>query len=357
MKAILCAWFVFLAACGDGTVIDGFDPNLIKNGTSTPITPTTPTTPIDQGNQKYIKIGSFNIAELGNPKREKDFKAIAQIINGLDLIALQEVQDEGGAEAVTHIHTELNAISGNHYAQPIVIPNAGKGFPGFEGYAFIYRDPVQLDNRISKNIDFRYDQKNHDIYGRVPAFAFFKAGTFDFVVASVHLQWSNIDKRKTEMIDIKQWLIEYANRDSNQERDFIIVGDFNRYGNLSNTVIEQHQAPFDIFVDPNELGKAYRLITLEFLPTLNTRFASLDAESTTTADSKDLYDQIIISAGAFKEYNTASSRFGEDMGVIAYDMQAPWTEKDHEAIKDAVSDHRPIWARFQIDLGDDDGQN
>ena len=342
MKIIFCAMFVFLAACSDETNL----PGLISDGIKIPV--------VNPDRQNSIKIASFNIAELGNSKRTKDFKAIAQMINEFDLIALQEVQDKGGEAAVMSIHAALNAISGNRYALPLVIPNAGRGFPGIEGYAFIYRDPVQLDNRVFPVHGFRYDN-NHDIYGRVPALAHFKAGTFDFIVATVHLQWDNIDRRQKEMIDIKKWLIEFANRDTGQERDLIIVGDFNRYGNLSNTVIEQHQAPFDTLIDLSELGKTYRLISLEFLLTTDTQFADSDERSTTTGVEKNLYDQIMISAGSFREHKTTPSLFGEDVGVIAFDMEDPWKEKTNEEIKDAVSDHRPIWARFQINLVDDDG--
>jgi len=339
MKIIFYILLLFLSACSDGTDVTAFTPAQINGST--------------------IKIASFNIAELGNEKMDKDFEAIAKMINRFDLIALQEVQDTGGKEAVMNIYTALNKISGNSYALPLVIPNSGKGFPGIEGYAFIYRDPVALDNRVSPVYDFRSD--DHDIYGRIPGFAHFKAGTFDFVVATVHLQWGNIDRRAKEVMDIKQWLIEYANRSVAEERDLIIVGDFNRYGdgkpkgNLTDAVIDSHNAPFDSLVDFNELAQTYRLISLEFLPTLYTRFASLDAQSTTIATENALYDQIMISAGSFREYTATPSLFGEDIGVVAFDMEAPWTEKKHEEIKAAISDHRPIWARFRIDLGDDDG--
>ena len=355
MKIIFYIFLIFLSACGEGTEISVLNQDQINAGI-----PTTVNT--GQGSdQKYMKIASFNIAELGNPDMNKDFKAIAKMVDGFDLIALQEVQDVGGTEAVKKIHAELNAIAASPYHLPLVIPGAGRGHPGNEGYAFIYRDPVRLDDRFSPAYDFRYDKKDHTIYSRVPAFAYFRADRFDFVVATVHLVWGDIIRRKKEVTDIKKWLIEYANRGAAEERDLIIVGDFNRYGdgqpqdNLTDAVIERHSAPFDVLVDANEIAKTYRLIFLEFLKTLNTRFASLDAQSTTTGTEGNLYDQIMISAGAFREYDTIRSIFNENIGVVAFDMESPWKEKDHVAIKAAVSDHRPIWARFRTDLGDDDG--
>ena len=355
MRIIFYIFLIFLSACGEGTEISILNGDQINGGALPPVNNT-------QGsNQKYIKIASFNIAELGNPDMKKDFKTIAKMIDRFDLIAIQEVQDTGGMEAVKMIHAALNAIAVTPYHPPLVISGAGRGHPGNEGYAFIYRDPVRLDDRFSPAYDFRYDKKDHTIYSRVPAFAHFKAGTFDFVVATVHLIWSDIVQRKKEVTDIKKWLIEYANRGAAEERDLIIVGDFNRYGNgkpldnLTDTVIEQHKAPFDTLVDFSQLAQTYRLIFLEFLPAVNTRLSSLDAQSTTTGIDKNLYDQIMISAGSFREYDTTLSTFGQDIGVVAFDMESPWKERTSVEIKNAVSDHRPIWARFRTDLGDDDG--
>jgi endonuclease/exonuclease/phosphatase family metal-dependent hydrolase len=343
MKTILyLSIFLFLFGCGEGS------PTGTPSGTK------------ESGDRiaseaDSIKIGSFNIAELGNPNMQKDFKTIARLINEMDLIVLQEVRDIGGAEAVARIHSELNAIATTAYDSPLVIPKAGYGFKAVEGYAFIYRNPVQLDDRFTPTHAFRY--ANHDIYGRIPAFVHFKAGTFDFVIAGVHLQWENTDRRKTEMADLKKWLIEFAGKSSTEERDLIIAGDMNRYGEISGVtddVINRHQAPFDLFVDIDQLNKAYRLITLEFLPTPNTRFSLLDEQSTTVGAEKNLYDQIIISSGVFDEYATSSTVFGEHVGVVPFDRESPWDKKTHAEIKAAISDHRPIWAKFRINLADDD---
>jgi len=82
--------------------------------------------------------------------------------------------------------------------------------------------------------------------------------------------------------------------------------------------------------------------------------ATHDSESTTIAKSKDLYDQIIITAGAFREYEATAPVLNIDAGIIPFDMDSQFSSLDHNTVKYKVSDHRPIWAKFRIDLGDDE---
>ncbi len=73
--------------------------------------------------------------------------------------------------------------------------------------------------------------KDTDVeYGRLPGWAYFKAGDFDFMVVGVHLHWSNLDKRTAGVADLLAWLKEFADRPETEERDLIIVGDMNRFG-------------------------------------------------------------------------------------------------------------------------------
>ena len=83
--------------------------------------------------------------------------------------------------------------------------------------------------------------------------------------------------------------------------------------------------------------------------------ASKDEFSTTIAKSKNIYDQFIITAGAFTEFGTENPTLGTHVGIITFDMAEPFTSNpDHNDVKYKISDHRPIWIRFQTDLEDDD---
>ncbi len=73
------------------------------------------------------------------------------------------------------------------------------------------------------------------------------------------------------------------------------------------------------------------------------------------AKSKNVYDQFIITAGVFNEFNTTDPKLDEHVGIIAFDRDDPYKSiSDHNTLKFQISDHRPIWIRLQIDGGDDD---
>ena len=117
--------------------------------------------------QSFIKICSFNIAQLGDPNFQKDYATIAQMLKDFDLITIQEVRDNGGSNEISIILDSLNSISTLPY-QSLIIPHAGIGFGGYEGYAFLYRPPVQIDDRYSTNYGLK--ENNQDIYGRIPGY-------------------------------------------------------------------------------------------------------------------------------------------------------------------------------------------
>jgi len=80
-----------------------------------------------------------------------------------------------------------------------------------------------------------------------------------------------------------------------------------------------------------------------------------DKYSTTTSESKRIYDQILVSSGSYNEFTT-SPQFGVDVGIVAFDQeeQFKWaTKKWNDAIK-MLTDHRPIWIRLRTDKTDDD---
>lgn len=311
------------------------------------------TASLARAQELYITIGSFSISELGSSRPNKDHRAIADMIDEFDLIAIQDVQDKGGAEHIKAIVDSINVAAKNPFSY-LIIPSAGRGFPGYEGYAFMYHFPVLLDQSYNP----AYGLKDTTVpYGRKPGYAFFKVGNFDFMVAVVHLHWSDLDTRKIETADLLAWMKEYADKPSNEEKDLIIVGNTNRFGNYSNTVIASRQTDFHQLLDDPDLGKKYRLIFCEYLPAMDSKEAATKAGSTTVSnENKMVYDQIMISAGAFQEFGDAKAELGKNIGIIDFDNYGIFPGKDTEAIKDLVSDHRPIYAKFRYDLPDDDGQ-
>jgi len=91
------------------------------------------------------------------------------MINEFDLIAVQEVQDKdnGGADHIAAIVDTLNLTTTSPWSY-VVIPWAGRGYPGNEGYSFIYRFPVMLETDVDFNaslFDTKVDYgKRHRVY-------------------------------------------------------------------------------------------------------------------------------------------------------------------------------------------------
>lgn len=304
---------------------------------------------------EYIRIASFNIAEFGEGDHPdtRDIDAIAKMLveHDLDLIAIQEV---GVVDQSTKqifklrkaMNDQLSASQTKYFAR--VTPQSGD-----ERCAVIYRFPVVKednvwwldDDKIPGNP--RAGGKN---YFRVPVAIPFSAGDFDFVLVIMHLTWGNLARRTQEVAALTDFLRD----DSDPEQDWIVVGDMNRYGKYAKSASNK---AFDQLLKNNWISH-YRFPLLEAITDpddMRVYRAATDAFSTTIAKSKNIYDQVIITQGSFREFDTASPAIGKDVGIIAFDMKPRFSSiTDHNELKYRISDHRPIWIRFRIDLGDDD---
>lgn len=303
---------------------------------------------------QFIRIASFNIAEFGEGDRpqQRDIPAIARMLaeHNLDLIALQEVGVKAvHATQVKILTEELNRVrpEGASRFYYFVTPPSGD-----ERYAVIYRFPVQMEDGVDwveSNQKVKGRQAGGETFFRVPTILTFQAHNFDFKLGIMHLTWGNLDRREKEM----QALETFLRQERKGEQDWIFVGDMNRYGKYQ----KKDKKAFDALLRKG-WQTFYRFPLLEAItePDDMTVFsAPADEKSTTIAGSRDLYDQIIISRGAYREFGRAKPEFNIHAGIIAFDRLPPYNAmKDHNEIKYTISDHRPIWARFQIDLDDDD---
>jgi endonuclease/exonuclease/phosphatase family metal-dependent hydrolase len=303
---------------------------------------------------EHIRICSFNIAEFGegsHPQtRQLDFIAQMLVDNNVDLIAIEEVgTKDSGAEQVANLRTKMNQHrqEGTPQYFYFVTPMSGD-----ERCAVIYRHPVIKGDDVYWLDDDKSPgnpRAGGETYYRIPVALAFRAGDMDFVVVIVHLTWTDTDRRKDEFAALRAFL-----RKEDVEADWIILGDTNRYGLYGATSPDK---PFDQLLTDN-WKTYYRFPLLEAVTEpddMKVFQASEDAQSTTVAPSKDLYDQIIITDGAYREFGSDSPVLGQHVGIIPFDMDAPYSSiTDHNEVKFKVSDHRPIWIRLRIDGGDDD---
>lgn len=318
------------------------------------------------GNQgpEYIRIGSFNIFEFGREGNvdRRNLGELAKLLVGMDLIAVQEVRnDSSGAKQVYALRDSMNALvqaqgNGKKFKTPLVSEVTGNK----ERYAFIYRDPVKYISRdlnpgtqkgewwLQTHMDAQ-GVHTHNGYNRIPAFMYFRAKKFDFVLATAHLMWTNTGKRTEEVDSLRDWLWSFEARGG--EKDCILVGDMNRYGAYSGVDVED--MAFSRFLE-NGWQDHYRMLFLEPLVSWTRKYADADEQSTTVGKQKNLYDQIIITKNTEHEFGTEPAVYEQTIGVIPFDMLSGFDSISHDSLRRIMSDHRPIWARFRIDLKDDD---
>ncbi|MEE9170266.1 MAG: endonuclease/exonuclease/phosphatase family protein [bacterium] len=314
------------------------------------------------GEPETITIGSFNIYEFGKGTHaaKRDLRALADLLIGIDLVVLQEVGATGGPAQVQALRDSMNAAlpqGVKRYKTPLITSITGNN----ERYAFIYRDPVRYiaaDKNPSTSAGERWIRPdpngdgvyNDDtIFNRVPAYMYFRAKNFDFVIATVHLMWTHLDQREAEVEYLRDWLRTFDPR--GPEEDIILLGDFNRCGKYTGTDVED--MAFSKFLSDG-WENHYRILFLEPLETWSTKYAGKDEESTTVAQAKALYDQILIDIDTEYEFGQAPAEYGKTIGVVPFDMTLPYEDMSHNSLKVAMSDHRPIWAKFRIDFEDDD---
>jgi len=180
---------------------------------------------------EYIKIGDFNIAEFseGDHPQTRDVKFIAKMLvnANLDLIAFEEVEVTEQAQTQLNILVKrMNKVKKRN--QPsyfsYITPQTGD-----ERYTVIYRSPVVMGDDflwLDEDKDPGNPRAGGTIYYRIPVAIPFTADDFDFYVVVMHLAWGDLDRRRTEVAALRDFLM--AKDDA--EDDWIVVGDMNRYG-------------------------------------------------------------------------------------------------------------------------------
>ncbi len=251
-----------------------------------------------------ISIATFNIRIFSNNSRDdSELYQICNLLKEFDFIAIQEVRDtEILDRTVSMLKNQFN-LDYKYLASPKV----GRGVK--EIYAFLYRtDKVKyLDESYTVS-----DEK--DLFIREPFFAKFKAGNFDFYVISIHTIWcDSITERRAEALLLDDIFLSVQNMDA--ENDVLLMGDFN-LGPDDKGFLELLEIPDIMYVN----GK---------IPT----------------SIKDrLYDNIWFQSNYTKV-------FTGKYGVMKFDEQLFGNDDKKASLM--VSDHRPLWAEFDVSVDDD----
>lgn len=259
--------------------------------------------------EREISIASWNLKNFGQTKLNDPARinVIIRIIKKYDIVAIQEVQDVSLA-LPDELINKINATGENYK----VVASDRVGRTRKEQYLFVYDD--DLINFISDTTG--YSIEPNDEFAREPFYAMFKAGNFDFYLMAIH---TDPDDVSTEIPALK---VAYEDLQNNTltEHDIILLGDFNAKA-------------------PGVTAGSY--ITMDSIATIPNILFTIKEETNTKGGRA--YDNIILQSNYTTEYANSS-------GVYAF-----WT--DYGLSEDdgfRISDHRLVWAKFRIDLEDDD---
>jgi len=249
-----------------------------------------------------LLICSFNIKIFSNESRnDEDLSYITDILKDYDVVAIQELRDK---EIISRTISMLKE-KGFSYGYDIS-KQVGKKIK--ERYAFLYRnDKVNLIKRG------RLYQEKNDEFIREPFYATFKAGNFDFTIITILAS----PARRSEIIELERVYQKIQDEDPN-EQDIILCGDFN--------------------FSPNDVG-------FDKLKSISTMTHLIKPPTKTT-----IYDKRSVDNFWFQEEYVREFTGGH--GITYFDETI--FNNDDKFAEIAVSDHRPIWAIFDIKKRDDD---
>lgn len=256
-----------------------------------------------------VDLAAWNVRLFSDRSRDStEVKRIADVLIDYDVVGLVELRDEQVLERTV---TQLESM-GRRY-EYLISPPVGRHMK--ERFAFLY-DPDFVSVVVPGQV-FDDDTNGGDDFIRNPYFATFRAGSFDFTAILVRVVWGKVEERQREIQRLADVYRRIQHADAN-ENDVILLGDFNR--------------------NPDD---ARAFARLESIPSMINLF---DLPLTSDIQDTSLYDNIFFQSGHTAEYT------GE-CGINKFD-ETDWANKDRAASQ-AVSDRRPVWARFSMQIDDD----
>ena len=289
-----------------------------------------------------LKIATWNIENFGwdgeDERDPNEMRVIAKILYKYDLIAITELMEKEMLKPTQKLLSEMGREYGYLVSKQV-------GDNRKEYYAFLYYKG--LVRVVSKGENGKKGgclypdpfpdptERGEGIFDRDPYWATFRAGKFDFSVIVVHLSYANFKRRLAEIADLKRVYEHVQDANGEDEDDVLIVGDFNL--EPSAKIIE-----VDKEANAKEGAGAFdSLLKNRKFPTMIALFNEENDRS--NIGDTELYDNIFFERKILKEYlYSGVEKFDEkDLGVNGVSAKG-------------ISNHRPVWAVFRIDVDNDD---
>ena len=241
-----------------------------------------------------------------NSRTDQELSFIAQVITGMDVVAIGELEDPNVLPRLT----TLLGPSWEHAHSPEVGNTPGTS----EHYGYVWNGSVlEMVGQVQN-----YPDPGNRI-DREPAYATFRHvdGTLDFTVIAIHVTWGRTVGGRREEIRVLPDVWNHVQDDTADDDDMILVGDFNR---------SIGDRAFD------------HLLGLPGLIRAN------EDTGPTHISSMSTYDQVFLSTQTTSEWtgNWNTVRFDETL----------FADND-QAANLAASDHRPVWISLQASVDDD----
>lgn len=259
--------------------------------------------------EQSITIASWNLKNIG-PSKLNDperIDVIVDILKNYDIIAIQEVKDIT-LQLPQQLIDKMN-MDGSNYN---VVASDRVGRNVFEQYLFVYDDD-KIDAIPSTE---GYGIEPNDEFEREPYYAMFRAGNFDFYLFTIHTKPSAV---ATEIPALRTAYIDLQNNTPDED-DIILLGDFNGKA-------------------PGVTAGSY--ITIDAIAQIPNIIFTINEETNTRGGRA--YDNIIFQGNYTTEYSGSS-------GVSTFWL--PYGLDEDQGF--AISDHKLVWAVFNIPQTDDD---
>jgi endonuclease/exonuclease/phosphatase family metal-dependent hydrolase len=174
-----------------------------------------------------INIASWNIREFGKiPRSEPAIHYIAEILGQFDLVGIVELRDD--VSDLARVLKILGPYWDAVYSDTIT-DSGGNG----ERTAYLYDSRAVTFNGLAAEADAPRKKVGDEYlptlsFWRAPYLASFKAGNFDFLILTTHARWGNSDAARTQELGmLAQWIDEKSKNPSVEDKDILVMGDFN----------------------------------------------------------------------------------------------------------------------------------
>lgn len=278
-----------------------------------------------------MNLATWNIREFGKtPRSPAAIHYIAEIIKQFDLVAIAELRDKlGDLRRVMDILGPYWKVLYSDY----IADSAGN----LERIGYVYDGrsvrftglAAEVDPKRQKNKESgKYIEKLS--WWRSPYIASFRAGHFDFVLVTAHIQWGSVQsQREQELTSLAEWVSEKVTEQGWDDKDIIVMGDFNI---------------------PSTDSTLYKAITKKFNGKgLEAPAGLMKTDHGSNLEKDKTYDQILH----LPQFTNCFTNLGGTLDFYCDDHTPLFPNLDKKKFTYQLSDHLPLWIQLKVDTLDE----